>query len=517
LTFTDHHVSVAAVDDLTHFGITFQSPALPAEDVRIQEVNGQEPLGGLYEFHVTFGFVPGVMTQGQQEELLMHSCSLTLGPEPTDVIHGVVHDVEMLHAVEDGPSLYALTLVPSMTLLSPSKVSRVFQGMTVPEMASEILTKAGLGADDFELQILGKPLPREIAIQYEESDWHFLQRWFEYEGYYGWFQHGETSEKLFVSDTNLRAPKIAGEDKLPYRPPGNLVRTQDSVLSWTVKRGRTVGRVVLRDYNEQMPDLPMVAEAKVSTPGAFGVMFSYGEHFPDGDAGRAVAKTRAERCAAEHAIVRGRTDCPRFRAGHTFELTEHPDPEQKGTYLITNVEHRAGQLDRSLEEHTDDSQPVYGYRAIFEAIKTSVQFRPERKVQWPRIHGHLPAHIDGDTSGKIAHLDPQGRYRVRMLFDSTGKTGDKASIWVRMAQSHAGAGYGSHFPLHKGTEVLLSFVGGNPDRPMIVGAVPNAHTPGPTNAKNPTQSAVHTASGIKFVMDDGAPPSPPKSPAPGGS
>ena len=119
----------------------------------------------------------------------------------------------------------------------------------------------------------------------------------------------------------------------------------------------------------------------------------------------------------------------------------------------------------------------------------------------------MHAHIDSDASGDFSTLDAHGRYRVRLPFDGTGNKGERASCWVRMAQSYAGTGYGSHFPLHKGAEVVLAFLDGDPDRPIIVGAVPNAHTPGPSARPNATQSVVHSASGVRFVMEDMNPPS----------
>ena len=142
------------------------------------------------------------------------------------------------------------------------------------------------------------------------------------------------------------------------------------------------------------------------------------------------------------------------------------------------------------------------YLSRFEAIPFEVQFRPERVTPWPRIHGILHAHIDADTSGDYAQIDELGRYRVRLPFDSSGRQGSSASRWIRLAQPYAGAGYGSHFPLHKGTEVLLAHIDGDPDRPIIVGSVPNPHTISPATSANATQSVVNTASGIRIEMED---------------
>jgi type VI secretion system secreted protein VgrG len=200
----------------------------------------------------------------------------------------------------------------------------------------------------------------------------------------------------------------------------------------------------------------------------------------------------------------GRTDCARFRVGHTFELENHHDAEHDGKYLITGMVMRAGYPLPVGELDSEPAGEAENYTARFTAIPFDVPFRPERLTPWPRINGVLHAHVAGDTAGKAAELDGQGRYKVRLPFDAESPKGSKASRWVRMAQPYAGAGYGQHFPLHKGTEVLLAHVDGDPDRPIIVGAVPNAHTNSPSRDANATQSVIQTASNIRIEMEDQA-------------
>ena len=114
----------------------------------------------------------------------------------------------------------------------------------------------------------------------------------------------------------------------------------------------------------------------------------------------------------------------------------------------------------------------------------------------------MHANIDADSNGDYAAIDSEGRYKVRMPYDVNLNKGDKASRWIRMAQPYAGAGYGTHHPLHKGTEVLVAHIDGDPDRPIIVGAVPNPHTSSPSTGQNATQSVTQTASGIRVEMED---------------
>jgi type VI secretion system secreted protein VgrG len=210
-----------------------------------------------------------------------------------------------------------------------------------------------------------------------------------------------------------------------------------------------------------------------------------------------IALRRAERYACARRTYTGRTDCSRFRAGYSFELENHHDPANDGPYLITAIEHAVG---HPIE--IEDEAAPQRYLARFSAIPLDVPFRPERVTPWPSIHGVLHGHVESDTAGEYAQIDDQGRYKVRLPFDSGNAKGTQASRWVRMAQPYSGAGYGSHFPLHKGTEVLLAHVDGDPDRPIIIGSVPNAHTQSPSTSANATQSVIATASGIRIEMED---------------
>ena len=478
-------------------GCKFVSTALGSETVRVLAIDGVERLGTLYEFRVRFQRDTGPLTEAELDKLLLAPCAFTLDPDANDVVKGIAREVEIHEAMAGHPAVYDVIVVPTVWLLTISKLSRVFQHMSVKDMAANVLGQYSL--DDgkhFDLRITASD-KRDFCIQYHESDWDFLQRWFEHEGYFYWFEHSSTGETLVVADSNQAAKPITGNSTLPYRDLGGLVRTEDSVFHWRSVQKRIPAHVVLKDYNEQKPLLPMVGLADIDRKRGFGVFYEYGDNFDAPATGNALAKKRAERFIAERLTLHGVTDCTRIHVGHSFELMDHYHDEQNRTYLITAIEYRVGKIPAS----SGDRETV-GYRATFEAIPLDVQYRPERKTEWPSIHGLIHGHIDSDSSGKFSTLDEQGRYRVRFPFDTGGKVGESCSTWVRMAQQYAGSGYGSHHTLHKGTEVVVAFIDGDPDRPIIVGTVPNAVTQGPSTSANATQSGTKTASGLHITMDD---------------
>ena len=192
--------------------------------------------------------------------------------------------------------------------------------------------------------------------------------------------------------------------------------------------------------------------------------------------------------------------------GFTFDLEDHYRSTFKRKYLTLDIDHAGNQtgfLISGIRVQTTEGEAQVYYRNYFTAIPSDVQFRPEAKTQKPRIHGTIRAEVDaGSGAGSYADLDAQGRYLVILPFDLSGHSPGKASCRIRMAQPYAGSSEGIHFPLHKGTEVLLTFVDGDPDRPLIAGAVPNAETQSPVREANRTMNVIQSAAGNRLEMED---------------
>ena len=338
-------------------------------------------------------------------------------------------------------------------------------------------------------------------MQYEESDWDFVQRWLDHEGFFYWFDHGPDAEKLIIAQENSDATPIDDPPAISYRDRNNLSTGRIATIwSWNLRQRRIPARVTLLDYNYRTPSLPLVVTAEADVQRGFGTVFEYNNHFKTKDAGQALAKVRAQRLVCERRTFTGRTDCARFRVGHSFEFENHYEAAYDGKYLITSVDHRVGfPLNADRDDLGSDPQRYY---ARFEAIPLDVAYRPERLTPWPTISGLMHAKIDADGSGEYAEIDSQGRYHVRMPYDTSLAKGTKASRWIRMAQFYSGAGYGTHHPLHKGTDVLVGHIDGDPDRPIIVASVPNPQTQSPSVSRNATQSVTQTASGIRIEMED---------------
>ncbi len=467
------------------------------EFLEVRRVTGREELSRLYRFDIVLKHDHGLLSQAQLDAMMKSPCVLSLGHGDADFVHGILETIELIDAVPGDHALYQARLVPSAWLLTLAKTNRIFQSKTVAQMIEDILKLYGLSSGQHYAMLIEGGTEHEYVVQYEESDWDFIQRWLEHEGCYYWFEHTAEGEKIVFADHNDDATPIAEPVEIRHRHRNDLSSDgSSSIWDWTFQQKRIPARVTVVDHNYRRPHIPLIATAVTDETLGFGTLFHYNEHFKDGDQGKKVAKLRAERILCARRTLRGKSDCPRLRVGHSFKLEGHFETTQDGRYLITAIDHEGGVAQQDADGH------IAQYRAHFDAIPIDVQFRPERVTEWPSIHGVLHAHIDADGDGEHAHLDDKGRYKVRLPFDGSGNKGSSSSRWIRKAQPYSGSGYGQHFPLHKGAEVLLAHIDGDPDRPIIVGAVPCFHTASPSTNANATQSVIQTASGIRIEMED---------------
>lgn len=473
-------------------------------------VVGGEEISRLFSYQLLLARYGEPLTEDELAALVTDPCVIALGSRPGDIVHGVLSDIEHVDGSRGARGYYVATLVPFTSLLTLGRRSAVYQETTVPDLITTVLSSYGMSkGTDFDIRIQNdaKSPKHEYIVQYNESDWDFLQRWLEREGWFYWFSHTKDGAQLVIADDNADATPIDDPGQLAYRERNNLATNGvATVWDFRVKQRRVAARVSVIDYNHRRPRDLLISTKQVDENG-FGHVFHYGEHFKDPDVGDAWAKVRSEELYADRQIVSGSTDCSRFRVGHTFELERHYVGSYDGKYLITSIQHQVGIDPQSILSQKDfltSSAEQRAYFARFTAIPLEVPFRPHRVTPWPRIDGVINGHIEADSSGDFAQIDDEGRYKVKLPFDYGTIKGLGASRWVRMAQSYAGGGYGNHLPQHKGTEVLLTHIDGDPDRPIIVGAVPNAVTPGPVAKGNATQAVTMTASGMRIELEDQA-------------
>ena len=482
---------------------SFSSAALPDDTFDVVSFSGSEGLSKLYRFDVT---LVADNDEIDLENVIQSRVTLNILREDGDItFHGILSSFEELETVQERTH-YRAVLTPAFWCETLTFHNQIFLDKTIPEIIEAAMQDGGLTSLEYEFRLNGQYLPHEYVCQYNETHHSFVSRLMEREGIYYYFEQGESCEKVIITDTGLLHSAMAEGEKMYYSPPSGLDQSsrEEVIKSLVCCQKILPARVVLKDYNYRQPSLELIAEATVSEKG-LGDVYIYGEHFPTPEEGQRLAQIRAERLKCQARTFQGESLIPYLRPGYIFLLEGHNRKNFNLSYLTTDITHHGDQsflLAAGLDETLSDHEKSPYYRNSFTAISSEIQCRPERTTEKPRFAGTMHAHIDAAGDGQYAEIDEQGRYKVRLPFDLNSPVGGKASSWIRMAQPYAGDTHGMHFPLHKGTEVLLTCIDGDLDRPIISAAVPNPLTPSPVTSANATQSRITTAGGNKIHIED---------------
>ncbi len=484
-------------DALTLDGVTLPSRAA------LVGFRGREAVSALYRFDVLFSLPRGVDIE--MRELLSTRITLGVaGDGPTPVkLHGIVAELQLLEAMPER-AYYRAVMVPEAWHLGLSAHSRIFTEATVPQIIEAVLRNAGYETDQFELRLTESYPALEHVCQYRESDLTFLSRLMEKHGLYYFFEHGDTREKLvIIDDQSAHAPFTASATRfVPWGHDATRAR-QSGIDRFRCKVSALPSMVRLADYDPLRPQLMLRGDAAVSA--GRGDVVLYGENLRTPDGGQRLARLRAQELLANETVYEGSGAGNPLRTGFTFELDEHPLNECNQSYFVTELEHFgvASGGSEILQRHLGvRSSDTYSFE--LRAVPADVQYRAPRLTPWPRIDGVVDGVVDGGADSQYAQIDEHGRYKVRVFFDESDLVDGSGSTWVRMLQPHGGGTEGMHFPLRKSTEVHMLFLGGDPDRPVIVGTAPNAQKPSKITSGNNTQNVLRSGSNNQLVMEDSA-------------
>jgi len=489
---------------LSEYSFEFQSKALDKHAFVVARFHGEEGISQLYSFEI---LLVSEKADLDIEAVLQSPAVFTIKSKHGDLpYHGILASFEQLHQA-DSWVFYRAVLRPKLWWLTLTHHNQVFLNKKLDQFLTDVLQDGGLSTGlDFQFKLQGAYPTWEYLCQYSESHFGFFSRWMEHDGVYYWFEQGAQGEKLFAADTLIAHTPMPGREIFHYAPPTGMdaAYADEVVKDFSLRRTPMPKTLLLKDYNYEKPSLDLSCRATVSDKGR-GEIYLYGEHYNDLAEGNRLARVRADEWKCREQIFTGMSNVPAIRPGYTFTLDRHYRADFNQTYLTTSVQHEGSQeryLLAGLGVQGLAEKDNLFYRNHFESIPATVQFRPVREAEKPRIHGSISAKVDAAGSGQYAELDSQSRYKIQLPFDLSGRSGGKASAYVRMMQPYAGADMGLHAPLHKGTEVLLSFIDGDPDRPVIAGAVSNPETPGPVNDGNQTMVRLKSGGGNVIHMED---------------
>ncbi len=487
---------------LTQKKFDFVSHALPPDTFGVVRFEGVEGLSTCYRFEI---MLVASDPEIDLSAVLKHPATFTILREDGDIpFHGIISQFEQLHAMDEYV-FYRAILSPKLWWLSLTHHNQIFLGEpdaednTIPMILEAVFKDGGLTTNDFELKLSGDYLSWEYICQYGESHLNFLSRWMEREGMYYYFEQDINAEKVIVTDTNLSHLEMAEGKTMYYSPPSGLVEPfrEEVMHAFICKQTLLPGKLHVKDYNYRTPSLDLSAQAEVTDHGR-GEVHIYGEHFRTLQEGNTLAGIRAQALLSRERRFFGESTIPYLRPGYRFDLEDHYREGFNQKYLTIELSHAGSQtayLTAGVQQGLSEAEERSYYRNSFVAIPAEVQYRHPQEIQKPLFSGTVNARVDAEGSGEFAELDEHGRYKVKLPFDLSGRAGGKASSWLRMAQPYAGENQGMHFPLHKNTEVLLTFIEGDPDRPIIAAAVPNPETISPITGGNQSRSIIQTGPG----------------------
>ena len=388
---------------------------------------------------------------------------------------------------------YRVTLRPWLWLMTQTSDCRIFQNKTVPDIIKEVFRDNGF--TDFEERLSGSYREWEYCVQYRETDFNFVSRLMEQEGIYFFFKHTAGKHTLILCDDYASHNPLEAYAEIPYVPPteSGASRWRDYIHGWKFRRSIRPGNYAHTDYDFKKPKSDLSSNSLLPREHPFSdyEIYDYpGEYEAPGD-GERYAKHRIEELQTDHEVLEGEANARGLTTGGLFTLTEHPRGDQNQEYLVTGANY-------SLQSDAFESVPEIAqgplFSCEFRCMPSKMSFRPARIIPKPLVQGPQTAVVVGQAGEEI-DTDEYGRVKLQFHWDRYGNEDENSSCWVRVAQVWAGKNWGAmHIP-RIGQEVIVDFLEGDPDRPIVTGRVYNADQMPPYELPaNKTQSGIKSRS-----------------------
>ncbi len=454
----------------THFSLTLEGVE---HDLQVLAFSGREAISQPYRFDLE---LVSEHPDLDLESLLHRPAFLALSSDGSG-IHGLVHQAAQ---GESGKRLtrYRLTLVPQLAYLAHRTNQRIFQHLSVPQIVAQVLEEHGIQADAYRFQ-LGPVIypPREYCVQYDETDLHFIQRLCEEEGIHYHFEHSTRGHVLVFGDDQTSFARLG--QPTAYLQDNGMTADEPVIKRFAVRVATRTSRVSRRDYDFEQPRLLMEAAYRAEPAQASNSQpdledYDYPGRFTERARGKHLSQRALERHRSDCRLAEGSSDQPGLVSGHLLEISDHPRREWNDLWLLTEVLHEGKQpqvLEESITNNVDTGDGfAQGYRNRFSATPWDIPFRPALDHPKPKVLGSQTAVVTG-PAGEEIHCDEYGRVRVQFHWDRHGQADDKTSCWLRVSSSWAGDRYGGITIPRVGMEVLVTFLEGDPDQPLVTGCL----------------------------------------------
>ncbi len=454
------------------------------EAFNVLEFKVSESVSELYNIDVTLATENANI---DLSSLLGKAAVLTLLVEnhPSRLFHG---ELVQAQQQESGRRLttYTFTLAPKFWFLQYRSGCRIFQDKSVTDIIQQLFSEARIEPDDYRLVLSGAYSKREFCVQYHESEYHFLSRLMEEEGIFYYFEHHLDRQVMVITDQTNTFKRIEGGGTIPYHAKTGMRPDHPIIYELAAQRQTVPNEVVVSDYNFEKPSLSLFSQQ--SSGGSSFSHYHYPGDFDSPAAGQHIAATRLSAYCARGDTLQGKTDQRYLAAGGRFSVSDHENTGLNQEYFaLETVIH--GKQPQALEEGAGSGGTEFFIE--FLAIPNTVDFKAPLIHEKPHLEGIQTAFVVG-PEGEEIYTDKFGRIKVQFHWDREGAYNEDASCWVRVSQDNTGNEWGAMAIPRVGQEVIVSFLDGNPDRPIVTGTLFHAVN------RTPYDLPAHkTRSGIK--------------------
>ncbi|AVR02348.1 type VI secretion system Vgr family protein [Pluralibacter gergoviae] len=442
---------------------------LPAGELLFWKLSGREAISESFELSLT---LLGTDARIDRSRLLGQPVTVTI---PTQsllsprYINGKVTRVAVSATELSGTryAVYTLTVEPDLWPMKRDRNLRIFQGQTVPQIVKTLLGEYQVNLED---KLTGSYRTWEYCVQYQESSFAFISRLMELEGIAYHFKHEADKHTLVLTDAEGSFEPFSGYEIIPYhQTPSGGSTSEEGISQWALADSVTPGIYSLDDYDFRKPNawLFQARQNPASpVPGSIDV-YDWPGRFVEHGHGEFYARIRQERWQVEHQQISGTATAMGIAPGNTFALTSAPFFSDNGQYLTTAADY---QFEENRYASGDGGETIH--RTEFTVIPAAVVYRPAQGTAWPRTYGPQTARVVG-PQGESIWTDRYGRIKVKFHWDRLAKGDDTSSCWVRVSSAWAGQGFGGVQIPRVGDEVVIDFINGDPDRPLVTGRVYN--------------------------------------------
>jgi type VI secretion system secreted protein VgrG len=441
------------------------------EDVLLlRSFTGQEGLSRLFSFDLDL--LSEVNSAINPSDILGQRVTITvkLPGDQQRFINGHVS-----HFVQSGRdarfTYYHARVVPWLWFLGRSTGCRMFQSKTISEIITQVFSD--LGHPDFRVSLEGSESPRDYCVQYRETALNFVSRLMEQYGLFYFFGHEQGKHTLVVADASSVHQACPNQERVRFQQVEAQLEDEDSISRFAVQYDLRSGRYSLTDYNFETPTTNLYASVS-STIQVGGndrlELYDYPGEYLTPSAGESLVQLRMEEEEATHVVGRGASNCRAFVSGYKFTLTDHYRDDWNQEWVISEIQHAASV---GGHYHGEQGAEPENYSNSFACFPASVPFRPLRVTPRPVVQGPQTAVVVG-KAGEEIWVDKYGRVKVQFHWDRESQANETSSCWIRVSQLWAGKNWGAMWIPRIGQEVIVDFLEGDPDQPIITGRVYNA-------------------------------------------